>query len=68
MKKAYKIGRNRQGQIAWEYRTFQTAEEALRYSGIAFRGEQVVIERDEQYPNSRFINNRALSVRGGYYA
>jgi hypothetical protein len=45
------------------YRSFPTQDEARKYSGIVFRGAEIAIDIKPDYPNSRFINNRTLTVR-----
>lgn len=61
MRKAYKIVGSRE-----VYRTFPTYEEAESYREIVWRGAAVKIVEIDQYPNSRFINNRPLTIRGSY--
>lgn len=58
-KQAYVIKVNGKDQ----YRMFPTVDEARQYATITFRDNPVEIQQTNDYPNSRFINNRALTVR-----
>lgn len=59
MRRAYKLVSSRE-----TYRTFPTQNEADQYRSIVMRDIPVTIIEVEQYPNSRFINNRPLNIRG----
>lgn len=62
-RRAYKVGLVQNNKINYSYRVFPTKQEALDYSAIVFRGIVVQVDEVDLYPNSRFLNNRALSIR-----
>lgn len=45
------------------YRSFPNINEAKAYRDVVFRETTTQIEQQDVYPNSRFINNRVLTVR-----
>lgn len=58
-RRAYKVVAN----AKFIYRSFPTQEEASAYINIVLPRQRTEVKETEEYPNSRFLNNRALDLR-----